>query len=251
VEWLARGEHEVPADDAWLGPVEAAWASRMSFTKRWSEFRLNRWTGKHAVAQHLGLGTDRGALGRVEIRNHLDGQRRGAPYVVLDGASADVEVSLTDRAGWAVCLVGRGLGVLGVDLEVVEPRSDGFVRDFLTPAERALVESRPEGEARWLAANLVWSAKESALKVLRTGLRRDTWTVEVTVPDPDAPPGSWSPLAVRGLDDEQFAGWWVRHGAFVLTVVARGAPPCPTSLEDPPALTGGRPSHAWLSAPRR
>ena len=68
---------------------------------------------------------------------------------------------------------------LGCDLELVEPRSDRFVADYLTAAEQQLVLGA--GPERDLVANLIWSAKESALKVLRVGLRRDTRSVEVTL----------------------------------------------------------------------
>ena len=78
------------------------------------------------------LAVDRTAasLARIEVRHRSS----GAPYVHLDGRPAAVDVSLSDRAGWAVCLVGppgsAESGTLGIDLEVVEPRSDEFVTDF-------------------------------------------------------------------------------------------------------------------------
>ncbi len=267
MRWLARGEVHLPADADFLGPFEAAWAARMRYAKRYQEFLVNRWTAKAAVVKALGLGAVSGpdavaTLRRVEIRNHLDAQRRGAPYLLIDGAeAADVEVSLTDRAGWAVCLVGEGLGLLGVDLEVVEPRSPGFLRDFLTEPERDLVCAQPAGEPQHLAANLVWSSKESALKVLRTGLRRDTRSVRVEVGDaaqlaaagsgdPDAL-GCWSPLRVHSVEGETFDGWWARHGQFVLSVLSRGVAPLPESLETPPALASAAPVHSWLMAPLR
>ena len=79
-----------------------------------------------------------------------------------------------------MCVLAEQHGRVGCDVEIVEPRSAGFVADFLTPAEQEYVASRPD-EDRHAAANLIWSAKESALKVLRTGLRRDTLSVEVTI----------------------------------------------------------------------
>ncbi len=50
-----------------------------------------------------------------------------------------------------------------------------------------------------LAANLIWPAKESALKVLRTGLRADTRTVEVVLAEPSGistGAGQWQRLSV-------------------------------------------------------
>ena len=82
---------------------------------------------------------------------------------------AGVEVSLTDRAGWAVCLVWTEPRPVGCDLELAEPRSRAFVRDFFTEAERRAVAGAGRAAGPREVANLIWSAKESALKVLQTG----------------------------------------------------------------------------------
>ena len=182
MQWLARGERDVPVGQQWLTATEAQRAASMKFTKRRTEYLLRRFAGKSAVAAVTGLPADPTGLGRIGVLN----RRTGAPYVQVDGTELGLDVSLTDRAGWAVCLVAPDLGAVGVDLEIVEPRSKGFVRDFLTPAEQALVESVPGPDGFDAAANLIWSAKESALKVLRTGLRADTRSVEVTIADPQA-----------------------------------------------------------------
>ncbi len=147
----------------------------MRFTKRRSEFLIARWTAKHALAQVLKIAPTPADLRRLEVRHAPS----GAPLPYLDGEPLDLQISLTDRADWAVCVVDEGTGRVGCDLELVEPRTDGFVRDYLTPAEQRYVDSAADATARSLAANLIWSAKESALKVLTTGLRRDTRSVEV------------------------------------------------------------------------
>ncbi len=99
---------------------------------------------------------------------------------------------------------------------------------------------------RDLVANLVWCGKESALKVLRTGLRRDTRSVEVSFPQGGAVDG-WAPLSIRAVEGTVFPGWWQRFGAFVLTLAATEpfAPPRP--LLDPPGLATATPAHSWLS----
>ena len=155
-------------------------------------------------------------------------------------------MTMTDRADQAVCLVGPPGTALGCDLELVEPRSDAFVADFLTPAEQRLVAAAGGGDARDLLANLVWCGKESALKVLRTGLRRDTRSVEVSFPE-GATVDGWAPMSVRAVEGTVFPGWWQRFGAFVLTVAATEpfAPPRP--LVDPPGLATAVPAHSWQS----
>jgi 4'-phosphopantetheinyl transferase len=243
--WLARGEAALPAHTRWLSAAEAARAAAARHTKRRTEFLLRRLAVKSAVAAVADLPAGEAALARVEVRNAAS----GAPYVLVDGAAGRFEVSATDRAGWAVCLVGEpSTGPLGCDLELVEPRSDAFLTDFLTESERRYVASRPGDQARHAAANLVWSAKESALKALRTGLDRDTRDLEVTVHD--GPDGRWAPLRVGLAGGAVVSGWWRRDGRFLLTVAATGAVTGPpAAIEDPSVLVAAVPVHTWVDRP--
>jgi 4'-phosphopantetheinyl transferase len=81
--------------------------------------------------------------------------------------------------------------------------------------------------------------------VLRTGLRRDTRSVEVSLPDAPALDG-WSPMTVRAAEGATFPGWWRCYGTFVLTVAATEPFPPPRPLVDPPGLATAVPAHAWL-----
>ena len=101
------------------------------YTKRRVEFLTRRWTAKRAVATVLGRGLEPAALASVEIRPP---RQRRALRGGGRAAAAAIDVSISDRAGWAVCLVGPpggASGPLGIDLELVEPRSDAFVERFL------------------------------------------------------------------------------------------------------------------------
>lgn len=246
VRWLARGMHEVPPSGDWLSPGESARLAALRFAKRRTEVRLGRWTAKQAIARTLGLGSDRGTLALIEIQT----APTGAPVAFVGPEPAPLAVSLTDRADWAVCVVApAGLGV-GCDLELVEARSDAFVRDWFTRAEQELVFGAEPGDERHLLANLLWSAKESALKVLEAGLRRSTRSVEVDVAELGGHE-RWAPLVVRAEEGTAFSGWWRRYGAFVLTCTADADVGPPISLEEPPRLAGATPAHSWLPDVRR
>lgn len=239
--WLSQGMADAPAHDEWLASREAAYIATLRFPKRRTEFRLARWTAKTALALYLGRGRSAEQLRAIVIERAPD----GAPQAVVDGRPADAYITMTDRADQAVCLVGPPGTALGCDLELVEPRSDAFVADYLTPAERRLVLSQ-HGEGRQLAANLVWCGKEAALKVLRSGLRRDTRSVEVSLPEGPRVEG-WAPLRVRAVEGAIFEGWWRRFGAFVLTVAATRAFEPPRPLVDPPGLASALPGESWRS----
>ena len=255
--WLARGLAQVPDTHAWLSPREAERLAAMRYGKRASEFLVSRFAAKLAVARAVGVEVSEVAdLACIEVAR----RPTGAPAALVSGQPAGVAMSSTDRADWAVSVVGTATGSpaagapaadgleVGCDLELVEPRSPGFVRDYLTMSEQVLV-----AEAAWpveVTANLLWSAKESALKVLQTGLRRDTRSVEVVLGEAGARDG-WYPLRVHPVEGGTFPGWWRRSGSFLLTVAANRPTPPPVSLEQPDALAGASPSHRWLEEPLR
>ncbi len=245
--WLARTEQQLPPmppTDGWLTDAERSRAGQLSYTKRRTDFLLGRWTLKLAVAGVLGWPDEPPVLARIEGRTAPD----GAPELHVDGQRAARGVSLSDRAGCAVCLVTADPADVGCDIEIVEPRSAAFVEDYLTEPEARFVTAA--GEARDMAANLFWSAKESALKVLRTGLRRDTRSVEVTVADLQPPEFTWSPLEVRTVEGPVFPGWWRRSGPFLFTACARDDGPPPAALEPASPLDEAVPSHGWMDRPR-
>ncbi len=221
--WRARRD-QVREGEAWLSDRERAVLSGLRFERRRSDWLLGRWAAKRAVAAWLELEVDGALAGdrepdldRIEIHAAND----GAPEAFVDGA-AGPSISLSHRAGEALVAVARRGVRLGCDLELIEPRSDAFVADYLTEAERARVSGAPMAD-RDLLANLLWSAKESALKLLREGLRRDTRSVEVRLADTQGAGGrpGWDGLSTVVDGDLRSAhpGGWLRDGAYVVTVV--------------------------------
>ena len=77
--------------------------------------------------------------------------------------------------------------------ERVEPRTDGFIREWFTSSEQDAI-ARTDAEERPHMVTLLWSAKESALKAMGTGLTIATHDVMVTVDEP-GPDGEWNSLA--------------------------------------------------------
>lgn len=234
---MSAGLAAVPAHDEWLAATESAWAQRMRFEKRRREYRLARWCAKTAVAAML---DDPPPPDLIAI-GHLP---EGAPAAFVADEPFPLRISMTDRADWAVCVIGPSGVEVGCDLELVEPRSAAFVRDYFVPAEQQV--ALHEGMADPVLTNVIWSAKESALKVLRTGLRRDTRSVVVELEHRD--PAGWSPLTVRTSEGDLFAGWWRRFGEFVLTIAADEPTGPPEALDDPIALASATPGHSWMES---
>lgn len=244
VRWLSQGESDVPAGLDWLAGFERERLGRIRFRKRLDDYLLGRWTAKRALALHLGVPLVAPALATLEIR-HAPG---GAPIAARGGTRLPVEISISDRAGQATCAVAPAGLALGCDLELVEPRSRRFVADYLTETEQGVVARARDACEHDLFANLFWSAKESALKLLGTGLRRDTRSVEIRLAS-DAVPAGWRRLEALTEEGGTYAGWWRLFSPFVLTVVVAGAVDPPHAMIEPPGLLGARPSHSWIQAP--
>ncbi|MCK6503472.1 4'-phosphopantetheinyl transferase superfamily protein [Myxococcota bacterium] len=212
---------DLPADPGWLHPAAAARVLALRTERRRRDHLLGRYAAARLLCLHLGLPVS--SAPRLDVRPAAD----GAPEPWLDGRPLALSLSISHRDGHAAAALapaalapaaaGVGLGV-GVDLERIEPRSEAFLDQWLWPDEAAAVRASPDPALR---ANLLWSAREAALKVLRTGLRLDPRAVRLELPGPGplAPEGSlrwW----VEGLPPRP-AGWQ-RHGDLLLTW-ARGA----------------------------
>jgi 4'-phosphopantetheinyl transferase len=221
VRWLTRSLADVPSGDGWLSPAERRVLAGLRFEKRRGDWRLGRFAAKGAAAAWLGV-----PAVRVEIVAAAD----GAPEARLDGRAAPVSLSLSHRAERALAVVGDAGLALGCDLELVEPRSAAFTRDWLAPVEQGLVERA--GERRDLAANLIWTAKEAAAKVRREGLRLDVRRAVVDPGELDAAAPGWRPLAVSWADGGRpTRGWWRAEPGWVMAVAGEPAPSEPAVLD--------------------
>ncbi|HET7892007.1 MAG TPA: 4'-phosphopantetheinyl transferase superfamily protein [Candidatus Sulfotelmatobacter sp.] len=224
IYWLEQREADVPPDNLWLSPNELNRLSTMRIPKRRTDWRLGRWTAKHAVASFLALSQP--AFANIEIR----AASSGAPEVFLDNQPADVAISLSHSSGTALCTVAPSGTNFGCDLETIEPRDAAFIADYFTREEQSFI-GQVAIQDRPLLLALLWSAKESALKALRAGLRLATTSVSVSLGgewrSPREPlnrhfahPEEWLPISARYSAGQIFRGYWHTQGNLVRTVVS-------------------------------
>ncbi len=244
VFWLEQCVADLPEHYDWLSSHDMARLHGMRFEKRRVDWQLGRWTAKRALAAYWNVPAHPESLARIEIRPAAS----GAPEVFIAGEPTGVTISLSHRAGIAICAVANS-GALGCDLEIVEPRSDAFVADYFTTEEQEFVAQVPATDrSQWLA--VLWSAKESALKAMRIGLRMDTRSLSVDLlvraagidnpygNDPALPwqlpytSTGWHPLQVRCGASLLFQGWWQQAHNLLRTMVAVPAPSQPISLQE-------------------
>ena len=182
--------------------------------KRRNDWRLGRFTAKSAVGRRLDV-----PFTSVEIVAAAD----GAPEAFVDGRPAPVSISLSHRGDLALAVVGDASSAVGCDLELVEPRSDAFVREWLAPPERDAVLAL-RGDDRACLANLIWTAKEAAAKVRRGGLRLNVRHAIVTLGEG---PGEWRPLTVDWGEDGVTPGWWRADDGWAMAIAAEPSTSAP------------------------
>src|SRR5689334_24126801 len=103
MRWLARGDSALPAHSRWLSVAEERRSAELNHPKRRAGYLARRLAAKQAVAIVAGLPDDDESLARVELRDSAE----GSPFVLLDGALMNLDIAVTDCAGWAVCVAAR------------------------------------------------------------------------------------------------------------------------------------------------
>ncbi len=99
---------------------------------------------------------------------------------LADGQDDGLVFNLSHTDGLA-CLAVTRHETVGVDLEMMRPIEDDFIRFALTGAESECVLAQPPSERR-AAFFRHWTAKEAYLKAIGTGLWQSLKTFDVSVP---------------------------------------------------------------------
>lgn len=218
----------VPPADL-LSAQEHAVFDALKTAKRRHDWLLGRWTAKHLVQQVLWQQGDDVLLSAVSVLAAPDGapQLDNQQLPALDRMS--ISISHSQQTGFCAA-VTQTAWPLGADIERIEPRSPGFVAGYFTEEEQARV-AQTAPLLRPMLATAVWSAKESALKAIRQGLRLDTRCVACLLAPVAVPPLDWVPFEIEwdarylgslaGTTMPTLTGWWRTQGDFVLTLAAR------------------------------
>jgi 4'-phosphopantetheinyl transferase len=211
VFWLTQTSIQIPPNDDWLSAEERNISAGLQFPKRRNDWRLGRWTAKQAIRAYNQVKRD-SALWSLEIRSAED----GSPEAFEKDEPAGMSISISHSRDRSLCVVAPPSLAVGCDLEFMEPREENFAEDYFTPEELSSILQAPVEKA--LRITLIWSAKESALKVLRKGLNRDTRSVVIR-PEFNGPEESWNNWIGICLESFRiFYGWWRTCEGYVYTI---------------------------------
>lgn len=220
IAYAIRDWHQLPGDLDWLAAGERERYEGFRFDKRRRDWLLGRWAAKVAL---LGIsGLSRRDTRRFEIVSAPS----GAPVPRLDGRPYPVGLSLSHSHDCAFAVVSQNDTRLGCDIERIEPRSAVFVETYFTESERELVAATGRSSRDALVTR-IWSAKESTLKALQTGLQADTRSVEV-IDSAGCADEDWSIARTVAGEDGEFSCLWRHHRDFVLTIATHELAEVPT-----------------------
>jgi len=155
-----------------LGPHEREIFAALELPEtRELEWLAARTAGKECVAELV-----RAAHGLELLHAEIEilPDEQGAPIVfcpALDGLGEAPAISLTHTSGQAAALAAFAPpdGGVGIDIEQLQPRAQGFAQAAFTAAEQELLEQlSPNATDEWLLR--IWCAREAAGKALGSGL---------------------------------------------------------------------------------
>lgn len=223
LHWLTQTSSQVPDSNYWLSEQERKISNEFRVPKRRNDWRLGRWTAKRAIAAYQAEKNLR--LSSLEIRAAAD----GVPEPFYEGEPAEVSISISHSKDRGFCaLEPRGCAI-GCDLEWIERREENFATDYFTPEELSLSLQAPV--EREVFENLIWSAKESTLKIIRKGLTRDTRSVVIS-PEFGEEDGSWNRWIGHCLESSRiFHGWWRTCEGYIYTLASEQPTSVPEQIQ--------------------
>ncbi len=163
---------------------------------------LGRAVTKDAVRQHLwGLGAP--PMYPVEVQvGHDDA---GAPHLNAPAQATGLHLSIAHSAHVGVAQLSAD-GPVGIDVERVKPRGEGFSALAFTDSERTILgnagrDANTDGAAYDVRLTAMWAAKEAVAKAAGTGLqgRPSDWLISEIQGDRIRVNDTWVNLEVLDL----------------------------------------------------
>ena len=215
---MVLDEVSIPGDTNWLSPGELERYQSFRFDKRARDWLSGRWVAKNLIFSLL---ETENSLSMVDIT--VGNHPAGDPFVILRGEILNGSLSISHRGGKSTAAFTSIPNVsIGIDLELIEEKSEGFIEDYFTERETKGVMSFTKVGKRDLFASLLWSAKEAILKAHQIGLRIDTREMELEIPSVESCLG-WCPIEILRcpVEMQAMALYWKQMDHFLITLAIK------------------------------
>lgn len=171
----AELDHQILSEHRFLTPIELEKLKSLKLEKRRKDWLLGRFTIKSLIQEYFWEVYEKEvSLSNIEIKNFDD----GAPYFKLVSETnfqvfhrRISNISISHSHETSLCAISDF--AVGIDLEFIEKRSNAFIHEFFSDIEVRFMEN-VSNTLNHLFVNLIWSAKESVLKLFHLGLTVDT-----------------------------------------------------------------------------
>jgi 4'-phosphopantetheinyl transferase len=216
--WMVLDEVSIPGNTNWLSPGELERYQSFRFDKRKQDWLSGRWVAKKLIFSLL---ETENSLSMVDIT--VGNHPAGDPFVTVRGEILNGSLSISHRGEKsAAAFTSIPFTSIGIDLELIEEKSEGFIEDYFTEGETKGVMSFEKVENRDLLASLLWSAKEAMLKAHQIGLRIDTRELELEIPSGESCVG-WCPIEILRCPAEMqpMVLYWKQIDHFLITLAIK------------------------------
>lgn len=176
---LDQSEHSPEHLPGLLSPRELSTYRSLRFPKRareWLSARLLLKATLRTIA--TSTGTDSRIGWSKDLRSiECPADDLGKPQLAYANISQPYSISISHRDPYVAIAIRNDAIPFGIDLERIEPKNEAFYNDYFTAAEQEQFRNGT-GRREDLACTF-WSAKESIIKALGTGLRTDVRTIHI------------------------------------------------------------------------
>ncbi len=228
--WLSISSDQYPALNkglpftGLLSRDEQAMFDRLKTPKRRQDWLLGRLAAKKLIQAVIYQKTGNCcSLDELVIAAHAS----HAPYLVGE-AGKWINLSLSHAGSRAVsAVVDQPSREIGIDIEQIERRPEGFAQEFFTENEINLMRTAKDAYTNELLLAGIWSAKEAVFKALQVGLSVNTKAVTCLFDINDLPKETWRQFEIqinhhRLLQQGAALQGWLRYeNGYVITLVVQ------------------------------
>ncbi len=152
---------EVPDAKEFLTGLEFKQYNHFAVKKRANEWLAGRYAAKKLASEFFNL-----PLKKMQIKN----TKNGAPVLQAEGGN-HLTISISHRGNYAVAAISLTGDLIGVDVEKIEPRPQGWTDQYFVKEELIAYDEAYLTE--------LWAKKEAVLKLLGLGLTVPTTQIKI------------------------------------------------------------------------
>ncbi len=159
--YLIVNVKDTPKAEEFLTTFELKQYKQFTVEKRAAEWLAGRYALKTLATEFFNL-----PLKKLQVKN----SKNGAPVLQAEGGN-DLTVSISHRGDYAVAAISLTGDLIGVDIEKIEPRPEGWITQYFTKEEILAKDDAYLTE--------LWAKKEAVLKLLHLGLTVPTTDIKI------------------------------------------------------------------------